>query len=43
MVKSEVENDMEVEFLMTSSGGLNLCDDEKLAWRFVTHSTDIGK
>jgi hypothetical protein len=31
-VKSEAENDIETEFLMTSNGGLNLCDDEKLAW-----------
>jgi hypothetical protein len=32
MVKSKAENDMEAEFLMTSNGGLSLCDDEELAW-----------
>jgi hypothetical protein len=32
MVKSKVENDMEAEFLMTSNGGLSICDDEELAW-----------
>jgi hypothetical protein len=32
MVKSDAENDMETEFLMTTSGGLSLRGDEKLAW-----------
>jgi hypothetical protein len=32
MVKSEAENDMEAEFMMTSNGGSNLCGDEELAW-----------
>jgi hypothetical protein len=32
MMKSKTENDMEAEFLMTSSGDLSLCGDEKLAW-----------
>jgi hypothetical protein len=31
MVKSETENDMVVEFPMTSNDGLNLCNDEELA------------
>jgi hypothetical protein len=30
MLKSDVENDMEVEFLRTSNGGSSLHDDEKL-------------
>jgi hypothetical protein len=32
MVKSEVENDMEAEFLMTSNDGSSLCGDEELSW-----------
>jgi hypothetical protein len=29
---SDVENDMETGFLMTSNGGSSLCGDEELAW-----------
>jgi hypothetical protein len=29
-VKSEIENDMEAKFLMTSSGGSSLCGDGNL-------------
>jgi hypothetical protein len=43
MVKSEAENDMKVEFLSTSIEGSSLCDDEELAWCFLTCSNDIGK
>jgi hypothetical protein len=32
MVKSDAENDMETEFLMTTSGGSSLRGDEELAW-----------
>jgi hypothetical protein len=32
MVKSETENDIEAEFLITSNSGSSLCGDEKLAW-----------
>jgi hypothetical protein len=32
MVKSDVENDMEIEFLMTSRGGSSLLGDKELAW-----------
>jgi hypothetical protein len=32
MVKLEMENDMEAEFLMTSNRDSSLCDDEELAW-----------
>jgi hypothetical protein len=31
MVKSDMENDMETEFLMTSNGGSSLGGDEELA------------
>jgi hypothetical protein len=42
-VKSDAENDMETEFLMTSNGGSSLRGDEEHAWCFVTHNIDIGK
>jgi hypothetical protein len=32
MVKSEVENDMEADFMMTINGGSSLFSDEELAW-----------
>jgi hypothetical protein len=32
MVKSEAKNDMEGDFLRTSSGGSSLCGDVELAW-----------
>jgi hypothetical protein len=32
MVKSDTDIDMEIEFLITSSGGLCLRGDEELAW-----------
>jgi hypothetical protein len=32
MVNSDAENNMETEFLMTSSGGSSLHSDEELAW-----------
>jgi hypothetical protein len=31
MVKSDAENDMEIEFLLTSNSGLSLCGDEDLS------------
>jgi hypothetical protein len=32
IVKTDVENDMENEFLMTNNGGLSLRGDEELDW-----------
>jgi hypothetical protein len=32
MVKSEADNDMEAEFLMTRNCGSSLCGDKKIAW-----------
>jgi hypothetical protein len=32
MVKSDADNDMEIEFLMTSNSGSSLRGDEELVW-----------
>jgi hypothetical protein len=32
MVKSDAENNMEIEFLMATNGGSSLNGDEELAW-----------
>jgi hypothetical protein len=43
VVKSEVEDDMEAEFLMISNGVSSLYRNEELAWYFMTRSNDIDK